>query len=122
MSKPPLPPPPPPVVVVKPKRKSITVQYSEFEEWVRIKQENENWTSVLRRIRMGWQDLKNINITVNGSVGSAPTEPIVGLRKSQRAFNPNANNITDGDNGRLWIIGSRSVSTMERETMAARGR
>lgn len=51
----------------KPKRRNIAVKISEFEEWTALKNDGETWTALLRRVRMGWSDLKNINITIHGA-------------------------------------------------------
>ena len=58
-------------------RKSITIPISEFEEWETLKQDSETWSSLMRRIRMGWNDFKNLNIIVNSTIA-----PIVGASKS----------------------------------------
>ena len=63
-------------------RKSITITRPEFEEWKKLKQKDETWGSLLRRIRMGWNDLKVIKLSLQS-----------GAVINNNSFDPKANRI-----------------------------
>ena len=60
---------------IKPKidRKTITIHKTEYDEWLKIKEEY-NWTTLLKTVREGYQFFKKVmaNLTVKVESGSYP--------------------------------------------------
>jgi len=70
-NRPNLPPPPPPNPPKQKKRSTISIQITEWNAWSALKFKGESWTSVMTRVRTGWETLKNISITVNAGMMKA---------------------------------------------------
>ena len=85
-----------PMIISVIKRKTITIYESEYDEWVKIKEEH-SWTSLLKTVREGYIFFKQVmaNLTVkiesSGNNYSRPAQGIERVQSSHRVQTLNAN-------------------------------